>query len=79
MMNILNNNLAKEIITVLAYLDDSFVDRIPNDLFETLSDLAADSSIDVHIDLNKKLSEQNLSNECLDFIAYLYYGNSLFH
>lgn len=77
MMNILDNNLAKEIITVLAYLDDSFTDKIPNDLFNSLCDLAADASIDVHIDLNKRLIEQDVSDECLDFIASLYYDMKL--
>lgn len=77
MINILDNNLAKEILTVLVFLDDSFIDKIPNDMFETLSDLAADASIDVHIDLNKKLIEQDVSDECLDFIASLYYDIKL--
>lgn len=78
MIDTLNNNLAKEIITVLAYLDDEIVDRVPSDLFVSLIDMAADATIDVYVDLNKKLIDQSLSDECLDFIACLYYQENLF-
>lgn len=76
-MNIQDNDLAKEIITVLAYLDDSYMDKISDEVLSKLNDMAADSTLNVYIDLNKKLSEQDLSDECLDFIAGLYYEDNI--
>lgn len=76
-MNIQDNDLAKEIITVLAYLDDSYMDKISDEVLSKLNDMAADSTLNVYIDLNKKLSEQDLSDECLDFISGLYYEDNI--
>ena len=76
-MIIQDNDLAKEIITVLAYLDDSYLDKISDEVINKLNDMAADSTLNVDIDLNKKLSEQDLSDGCLDFIAGLYYEDNI--
>ncbi len=72
----LNSNLAKELLTFLPYFEEDFINNISSDLLEKLVILAADSDKDFFIQKNKKLSEQNISEECKDFIALLYYQNS---
>lgn len=73
MENTLNNDLSKEILTILPYLDDKLVNGLSKDLLANLTDLAATSTKDFYIQKYKNLSEQNLSEECKNFISLLYY------
>lgn len=68
-----NPDLAKEFLTVLAYCDNSFLSKIPGKFLKKLNDLAADSLKDFYIDKNKTLIEQDLSDECQDLIALVYF------
>ena len=71
--DLVNCDVAKEVITVLSYCDDSFVDKIPDYILKKLNDLAADSLKEVYIDKGKSLMEQNISNECKDLLGMLFF------
>ena len=71
--DILNSDLAKEILTILPYLDTSFVNNIPSNLLAKITDLAADSTKEIYIQKGKKLNAQNLSEECKNWLALLYF------
>ncbi len=75
-MEKLNSDLAKEILTVISYLEDNLINQLSNDFLSKLVDLAADSNKDFYIDENKKLINQNLSEDCKNWISLLYYQNS---
>ena len=64
-------DVAKELITVLSFCDNSIVDSIPDDVFIKLRNLAAFSKNDYFIDVTKSLSEQALSDECRSLISAL--------
>lgn len=75
----LNSDIAKELIIVLSYFDEDLVSRIPNNFLKYINDLAADSTKEFYIDKERKLSEQNISEDCKDLIGliyYLYFTNS---
>lgn len=70
---LLSNDVAKEVLTIILNSSIYIEEKIPEDFLKKLIDLAADSSIEVHLDKNKNLQEQNLSAEALDTFALLYY------
>ncbi len=70
---ILNNDIAKEVLTIIYYSDKEIQDNIPDDVLKKLTILAADSNKDVYIEKDKSLNEQNLSKESLDYFSALYY------
>ena len=45
-MEKLNSDLAKEILTVISYLEDNLINQLSNDFLSKLVDLAADSNKD---------------------------------
>lgn len=71
--SILDSNVAKEVLMIILNCNKDIADKIPDHVIRNLTDMAADSSLEVHLDKNKKLNEQNLSNESLDMFALLYY------
>lgn len=74
-MNIgtLDSNVAKEVLTILLYSDKNIQEAIPDNIYKELTDKAADSSLDIKLYNDKKLNEQDLSNDALDMFALLYY------
>lgn len=70
---ILNNDIAKEVLTIIYYSDKEIQDNIPDDVLKKLTILAADSNKNVYIEKDKSLNEQNLSKESLDYFSALYY------
>lgn len=70
---IINNDIAKEVLTIIYYSDKEIQDNIPDDVLKKLTILAADSNKDVYIEKDKSLNEQNLSKESLDYFSALYY------
>ena len=73
MAEIYDSNLAKELLTILANLDDNFVNKLPTNFLKHLTFIAADASKDFYITKNKNLNEQNISEQCKDVLAFLYY------
>lgn len=67
-------NVAKETIELLRYFDSNFVSKISVDFLNFLRQLAEKSSITVTIDKNKKLKEQNVSEECKSLISLIYHN-----
>lgn len=66
-------DLAKEMLTILAYCDSKFIDKIPDYIFKKLNDLAADSKKEFYINKNKTLLEQDITEECRDLLGYIYF------
>ena len=64
--SILDSNVAKEVLMIILNCNKDIADKIPDHVIRNLTDMAADSSLEVHL-------EQNLSNESLDMFALLYY------
>ena len=71
---LLNKDIAKEVLTIILYSDNYIQNRIPEDIIKKLTNLSADSELDIHLDKNKKLQEQNISSDALDMFALLYYS-----
>lgn len=68
------SNVAKETIELLSYFDSNFVSKISVDFLNLLRQLAEKSSITVTIDKNKKLKEQDVSEECKSLISLIYHN-----
>lgn len=66
------NDIAKETVEVLKFTDVDFKSRISEKLLNLLEELSQKSTKEVKIDLNKKLNEQNISEECKDLLSLLY-------
>lgn len=68
------SNVAKETVEILNYFDTDFVSKISPNFINSLKELAQNSNIIVKIDKNKKLNEQNISEESKDLISLIYYN-----
>ena len=66
-------NTAYETLYILKHCDKSFVSKIPNQILQNLKQMAKDCSKQITLLPNKKLKEQNISEETKDFISGLYY------
>ena len=66
-------NTAYETLYVLKHCDNSFVYNIPNQILKNLKQMAKNCSKQITLLPNKKLKEQNISEETKDFISGLYY------
>lgn len=69
----IDKDLAKEAFIFLSYTDNPIIDSIPSDILKKISEKAADSDKEFYIDKDKSLDEQNISEECKDFLGLLYY------
>lgn len=67
-------DLYKEVITVLSYFNKDIIKKIPTNVFSNLVEMAADSKIEVSIDVTKGLEAQDISQECKDMISLIYYN-----
>lgn len=63
----------KEVFVVLSNFNNEIIEKIPSRVFNKIANLAADSEIEVNIDMTKELEEQNISQESKDMISLLYY------
>ncbi len=70
----LNSDTAKEVLTVLSYYNEELLNNLPDELIKELTSLAADSNKDYFIKKDKKLIEQDLSEDCKDILAILFYN-----
>ena len=68
------NDIAKEVVSILDYVDYELIKKIPIKFLDYLKNTAKDSNKEVDIDLNKSLLEQNISEESKDLIALIYYN-----
>lgn len=67
-------DIAKETIELLKYFDKEFTSKISKSFINLLKKLAEKSRLEIKIDLNKKINEQEISEECKDLIALIYYS-----
>lgn len=67
-------NVSKETLEVLRYFDSAFISKIPESFLRAMKELASKSIVEVNIDANKSLKEQNISEDCKDMIALIYYN-----
>lgn len=75
MINVVDFSIiSKEVLTILAYCDESIIRKIPSSFFKELVEYAADSKEDCFIDPNKTLDKQNISEKSKDLLALIYYS-----
>ena len=64
---------AYETLYILNHCDKEFISKITIKILNNLKEIAKDSSKKINLLPNKKLKEQNISDETKDFISGLYY------
>lgn len=64
---------AYETLYILNHCDKEFISKIPIKILNNLNEIAKNSSKKINLLPNKKLKEQNISDETKDFISGLYY------
>ena len=64
---------AYETLYILNHCDKEFISKIPIKILNNLNKIAKNSSKKINLFPNKKLKEQNISDETKDFISGLYY------
>ena len=68
------NLISKEVLTILYCLDEKLIKKIPDNIIQELMMNAADCDKEIIIDFNKNLENQNITEECKDIIALIYYN-----
>ena len=68
------SNAANEVLSICEYINPKFVAKIPTDFMIKLKELATNSNNCIKIDINKKLSEQEISETGKDLITLIYYS-----
>ena len=68
------NDIANEVVSVLNYMEQDLVKKIPIKFLDFLKNLAKDSNKKINININKSLLEQNISEESKDLIGLIYYN-----
>ena len=69
----INSDVALELLIVISCFDSDIISKIPSDFLKELNDLAADSTKEFYLLKNKQLKDQNLSSNCQDLLALVYY------
>ena len=64
---------ALETLEILKYFNNEFTSKISGSFLTLLKELAKKSKLEVKIDINKKLIDQNISEETKDIISLIYY------
>ena len=72
MEDLSKNNLAKELLTVITFSDEQFLQTLPADFIRELTLLAADADQNFTLRKDKKLNEQ-ISEDCRNWLAIIYY------
>lgn len=67
-------DVALETLEVLKYFSNEFTSKISESFLNSLEELAKKSKLEVKIDANKKLINQNISEETKDIISLIYYN-----
>ena len=62
-----------EVFEILKNIDKKMVMKIPEEILENIKN-NKDTNYKEHIDWNKKLSEQNLQEETINIIGFIYYN-----
>ncbi len=67
-------DVALETLEVFKYFSNEFTSKISESFLNSLEELAKKSKLEVKIDANKKLINQNISEETKDIISLIYYN-----
>lgn len=68
-------SIACETLCILEHCDKSFVNKIPAKILNILKNIKSNSSTkNIKIHKNKKIDEQDISEDTKNFIALLYYN-----
>lgn len=67
-------DIAMETLEVLKYFDAEFTSKISKSFLDSLKELSSRSKAKVEIDVNKKLINQNISEESKNLISIIYYN-----
>ena len=67
-------SIACETLCILEHCDKSFVNKIPDKILNKLKSIKSNSSTNIKIYKNKKIEEQDISEDTKNFIALLYYN-----
>lgn len=67
-------DICKEVLTVLSFCNQELIEKIPTKVFQKLNNFAAESQCNYYVDPQKKLNEQNISEQSKDLISLLYYS-----
>jgi hypothetical protein len=63
----------KEVYAVLSLTENEFVEKIPDSIFQSIISYASKSDIEPHLDVNKELAEQDISDESKSILSILWY------
>jgi len=68
-------SIACETLCILEHCDKSFVNRIPDKILNILKNIESNASTkNIKVHKNKKIDEQDISEDTKNFIALLYYN-----
>ena len=65
---------AKETLEIFRHFDTAFVSQVPSEFLAELEQFASQSTKAFQVDLQKRLMEQELSEEAKDLLSFLYYS-----
>lgn len=64
----------KEALILMSLFHKDLVSKIPENVWQVLLEIAAESNKEFYFDVTKSLEEQNISEECKDIISLIYYN-----
>ena len=68
------NNIANETLVVIEHFEFNLIKQIPQRVINYLKELAIQSKKKYKIDVNKSLTNQDISEQSKDLISYIYYN-----
>ena len=69
-----NNDVYKEVFTILSFFSNDLIDKIPSTVLETIGNLSLNSNANFYIDKEKSLKDQNISDDSKNLISLIYYS-----
>ena len=70
---VIDKDIAKELLMILEVCDVDIQNKIPIELFNKLNEFSFESTKELNINPKIPLDEQNISSDTLDYLAVLYY------
>ena len=70
----LSSDLAKEVLTYIAFFDEELLEKIPDNFLKQLNIIAADSEKEIFIDPTKSLENQDMTEKCKEILGLIYYS-----
>lgn len=68
-----NNDIYKEVFTILSFFSDDLIDKIPSNVLETIGNLSLNSNTNFYINKEKSLKAQDISEDSKNLISLIYY------